>query len=118
MGEFGVTCNVIRPIAAWRGAPVKIKEFEDKNPRGVAVLVTYLATEQADHINGCVFEVYDGHIGIFEEPPPVKQVLWKNGDFTPEELAQVLPQTLTKGRSRDHFPNSLPFTLTPPPQKI
>jgi len=117
MAEYGVTCNAIRPIARWRGAPIKIKEFEDRDPKGVAVLVTYLASEEADHINGCVFEVYDGHIGIFEEPPPVKQVLWKNGDFTVEELAEVMPQTLTKGRVRDGFPNTLPFSLTPPPQK-
>jgi NAD(P)-dependent dehydrogenase (short-subunit alcohol dehydrogenase family) len=117
MAEFGVTCNVIRPVAAWRGAPVKIKEFEEKTPAGVAVLVTYLASEQADHINGCVFEVHDGHIGIFEEPPPVKQVLWKNGAFTPEELADVMPLTLTKGHQRDNFPNTLPFSLTPPHQK-
>ena len=114
VAEFGVTCNVIRPIAAWRGAPVKIKEFEEKTPAGVAVLVTNLASEQADHINGCVFEVHDGHVGIFEEPPPVKQILWKNGDFTPEELAVVMPQTLTKGKQRDNFPNTLPFSLTPP----
>jgi hypothetical protein len=106
--EFGVTCNVIRPIAAWRGAQVKIQYFEEKTPAGVAVLVTYLASEQADHINGCIFEVHDGHIGIFEEPPPVKQVLWKNGDFTPEELSEIMPKTLTLGRSRDYFPNTLP----------
>ena len=117
MAEFGVTCNVIRPIAAWRGAPVKIQEFEEKTPAGVAVLVTYLASEEADHINGCVFEVYDGHIGIFEEPPPVKQVLWKDGQFTPEELVGLMPKTLTKGKVRDGFPNTLPFSLTPPAKK-
>lgn len=108
MAEFGVTCNVIRPIAAWRGAPVKIQYFEEKRPSGVAVLVTYLASEQADHISGCIFEVHDGRIGIFEEPPSVKQVLWKNGDFTPEELAQIMPKTLTLGQSREVFPNTLP----------
>jgi NAD(P)-dependent dehydrogenase (short-subunit alcohol dehydrogenase family) len=108
MAEFGVTCNVIRPIAAWRGAPVKIQYFEEKKPVGVAVFVTYLASESADHINGCIFEVHDGHIGIFEEPPPVKQVLWKNGDFTPEELAEIMPKTLTMGRTREFFPNTLP----------
>jgi len=112
VAEFGVTCNVIRPIAAWRGAPIKIKEFEEKTPAGVAVFVTYLASEQADHINGCIFEVHDGHIGIFEEPPPVKQVLWKDGDFTVEELVKIMPQTLTKDKQRDNFPNSLPFSLT------
>jgi NAD(P)-dependent dehydrogenase (short-subunit alcohol dehydrogenase family) len=117
MGEFGVTCNVIRPIAAWRGAPIKIKEFEDRRPAGVAVLVTYLASEQADHVNGQVFEVYDGHIGIFEEPPPVKQVIWKNGDFTPEELIDLMPKTLTKGKTREGFLNTLPFSLTPPEEK-
>jgi NAD(P)-dependent dehydrogenase (short-subunit alcohol dehydrogenase family) len=112
MGKFGVTCNVIRPIAAWRGAKVKIKEFEDNKPEDVAVLVTYLASESADHINGCVFEVYNGHIGIFEEPPPVKQVIWKDGQWTPEELARIVPRTLTKGKSRDAFQNTLPFELT------
>jgi NAD(P)-dependent dehydrogenase (short-subunit alcohol dehydrogenase family) len=111
MARYGVTCNVIRPIAAWRGAPVKIQEFEEKQPEDVAVLVVYLASESADHINGCVFEVYNGHVGIFEEPPPVKQVLWKDGHFTPEELADIMPQTLTKGRSRETFPNTLPFAL-------
>ena len=114
MAPFSVTCNIIRPIAAWRGAPVKIQEFEEKRTEDVAVLVIYLATEKADHINGCIFEVYNGHVGIYEEPPVVKQVLWKKGSFTPEELAETMPQTLTRGKVRDDFPNTLPFSLTPP----
>ena len=116
MAEFGVTCNIIRPIAAWRGAPVKIQEFEDNRVEDVAVLIVYLVSEAADHINGQIFEVYNGHVGIFEEPPPVKQILWKNGSFTTEELAEIIPQTLTKGKSRNAFPNVLPFVLTPPPK--
>jgi NAD(P)-dependent dehydrogenase (short-subunit alcohol dehydrogenase family) len=111
MARHGVTCNVIRPIAAWRGAKVKIHEFEVLRQDDVAVLVVYLASEAADHINGCVFEVYNGHVGIFEEPPPVRQVLWKDGSWTAEELAQVIPQTLTRGKSREAFPNVLPFSL-------
>ncbi len=114
MAEFGVTCNVIRPIAAWRGAPYKIKEFEENQPADVAVLVTYLASEAADHINGQVFEVYNGHVGIFEEPPPVKQVLLKEGHFSPEELAKIIPNTLTKGKTREGFANPLPFELKLP----
>ena len=117
MASFGVTCNVLRPIAAWRGAKVKIQEFEENRTEDVAVLVVYLASEAADHINGCIFEVYNGHVGIYEDPPPVKQVLWKNGHFTTEELAEIIPQTLTKGRSRDVFSNTLPFTLTVPASK-
>jgi len=114
MGPYGVTCNIIRPIAAWRGAKVKIREFEERQPEDVAALVIYLASEAADHISGCIFEVYNGHVGIFEEPPPVKQVLWKQGHFTAEELARLIPETLTRGRSRETFPNVLPFVMRPP----
>jgi NAD(P)-dependent dehydrogenase (short-subunit alcohol dehydrogenase family) len=113
MAKYGVTCNVIRPIAAWRGAKVKIREFEERKPEDVAALVIFLASEAADHINGCIFEVFNGHVGIFEEPPQVKQVLRKQGHFTPEELAEAIPQTLTRVRSREAFPNVLPFSLRP-----
>jgi len=44
MARYGVTCNVIRPIAAWRGAKIRVKEFDDNRPEDVAVLVTYLAS--------------------------------------------------------------------------
>jgi len=114
MAEFNVTCNVIRPIAAWRGAPLKIKEFEENRPADVAVLVVYLASEEAGPINGCIFEVYNGHVGIFEEPPPVKGVIYKDGSFTPEDLARIMPQTLTKGRTIDSLPDVLPFKLSIP----
>jgi NAD(P)-dependent dehydrogenase (short-subunit alcohol dehydrogenase family) len=117
MAEFGVTCNVIRPIAAWRGAPVKIKEFEENRPADVAVLVVYLASEAAKDVNGCIFEVYNGHVGMFEEPPPVKQVIYKDGSFTPEDLAKIMPQTLTKGRTANSLPDVLPFKLTIPGMK-
>ena len=96
------------------GAAQKIQEFEENRTEDVAVLVIYLASTGADHINGCVFEVYNGHVGIFEEPPPVKQILWKKGHFTSEELAEIIPQTLTKGKTREDFPNTLPFSLTQP----
>lgn len=114
MAEFGVTCNVIRPIAAWRGAPVKIKEFEEMRTDDVAVLVVYLASETAGHINGCIFEVYNGHVGIFEEPPPVKGVIYKDGSFTPHDLARIMPKTLTKDRTINSLPDVLPFKLTIP----
>jgi NAD(P)-dependent dehydrogenase (short-subunit alcohol dehydrogenase family) len=114
MAKYGVTCNVIRPIAAWRGAKVKIDSFEVNRPEDVAALVIFLASEAADTINGCIFEVLSGHVGIYEEPPPVKQILWKKGHFTPEELAHMIPETLTRGRSREVFPNVLPFIMRPP----
>jgi len=113
MAEYGVTCNIIRPIAAWRGVQQKLDAVEFNRPVDVAALITYLVSESADHINGCIFEVWRGHVGIFTDPPPVAQVLWKDGDWTPEELQQTMPETLTRGRSREDLPNILPGFFRP-----
>jgi NAD(P)-dependent dehydrogenase (short-subunit alcohol dehydrogenase family) len=107
MAEYGITCNAIRPLAAWRGSKEVSPEMVPNRPEDIAPLVVYLASEEADHINGCIFEVWHGHVGIFQEPPPVKQVINKKGTWTPEELAGLIPQTLTKGRSREVFPGIL-----------
>jgi NAD(P)-dependent dehydrogenase (short-subunit alcohol dehydrogenase family) len=109
MAEFGTTCNAIRPIAAWRGAAEKNPKVEANKPEDIAALVVFLASEPADHINGCIFEVWRGHVGIFTEPPPVQQVLEKESPWTTEELAEAIPQTLTKGRSRTKFPKVMEF---------
>lgn len=111
MAKYGVTCNVIRPIAAWRGTKRIIEQVEANLPEDVAALVVYLASESAEHINGCIFEVWYGHVGIFIDPPPVEQVLWKDGQWTPEELMRLMPETLTKGRSRENLPYTMPFFL-------
>jgi 3-oxoacyl-[acyl-carrier protein] reductase len=103
VAEFGITCNVIRPIAAWRGTKENIPQLAINRPEDVASLVVYLASEQADHISGCVFEVWRGHVGIYTEPPAVKNVLKKEGSWTAEELAAAIPQSLTKGMSREVF---------------
>ena len=103
VAEFGITCNVIRPIAAWRGTKETIPQVAVNRPEDVASLVVYLASKEADHINGCVFEVWRGHVGIYIEPPPVEKVLKKEGPWTIEELAQAIPESLTKGRSREVF---------------
>jgi NAD(P)-dependent dehydrogenase (short-subunit alcohol dehydrogenase family) len=108
MAEFGVTCNAIRPIAAWRGRKdISQEQMLKHRPEDVASLVVYLVSEQASNISGSIFEVWSGHVGIFAEPPPVENVLDKKGAWTPEELANLIPQTLTKNRSR----NLEPFVL-------
>jgi NAD(P)-dependent dehydrogenase (short-subunit alcohol dehydrogenase family) len=131
MGRYGVTCNVIRPVAGTRGfidmvkekglreawikmwgaelAERRLKQMLELNmPEDVAGLAVYLASEKADNINGCVFEVWHGHVGIYVDPPPVEQVLWKDGRWTPEELAEVMPITLTKDKVRE-LPPIFPF---------
>jgi 3-oxoacyl-[acyl-carrier protein] reductase len=131
MGRYGVTCNVIRPVSGTRGfiemvrgkglreawtkmwgkelAERRLKQMLELNqPEDVASLVVYLASEKADNINGCVFEVWHGHVGIYADPPPVEQVLWKDGRWTPEELADTMPGTLTRDKVRE-LPPIFPF---------
>jgi len=131
MGRYGVTCNVIRPVSGTRGfvelvkdkglreawtkmwgeelAERRLKQMLELNqPEDVASLVVYLASDKADNINGCVFEVWHGHVGIYQDPPPVEQVLWKDGRWTPEELAETMPGTLTRDKVRE-LPPIFPF---------
>jgi NAD(P)-dependent dehydrogenase (short-subunit alcohol dehydrogenase family) len=111
MAKYGVTCNIIRPIAAWRGKQQTVDAVDVNQPEDIAALVVYLASEAADHINGCIFEVWRGHVGIFADPPPVQQIILKDGRWTPEELMKVIPETLTKGRAREKLPYAVPFDL-------
>ncbi len=131
MGRYGVTCNAIRPVAGTRGvreliekkglkeawaktwgeenAEKRIKQMLEVNlPEDVANLVIYLASEKADNVNGCIFEVWHGHVGIYTDPPPVEQVLQKDGRWTPEELAEAMPGTLTRDKVRE-IPPFFPF---------
>lgn len=127
MGRYNVTCNAIRPVAGTRGIQEMIKEKglkdnwarlwgEEKAERrvrqmlelnraeDVASLVVYLATEAAGNVNGNVFEVWHGHIGIYVQMPLPEQVLWKDGTWTPEELVEAMPETLTRDRVREREP--------------
>lgn len=110
LAPFGVTCNVLRPIAAWRGTAPEMRHplFEDNQPEDVAALATYLVSEAADPINGCIFEVLHGHVGIFVDPPPVAKSITQDGSWTAEALARIIPEQLTAGRSREAFPFTLP----------
>jgi multifunctional beta-oxidation protein len=119
MAQYGTTCNILRPIAVWRGPGPKIKNplYEVNQPEDVAALATYLVSEAADHINGCIFEVFHGHVGIFVEPAPVEKVIKKDGSWSAEELAREIPAKLTAGKSREAFPFTLPDIFKMPPQK-
>jgi NAD(P)-dependent dehydrogenase (short-subunit alcohol dehydrogenase family) len=115
LAQYNITCNVLRPIAAWRGTAPEMKHplFEANQPEDVAELATYLVSEAAGDINGCIFEIVHGHIGIFVDPPPVENSIDKDGRWTAEELMEIIPEKLTKGRSREVFPFTLPAMFKP-----
>ncbi|MBU2008997.1 MAG: SDR family oxidoreductase [Chloroflexi bacterium] len=115
LGRFGVTCNAIRPraathmtmrpelIAAWEkaGRQDLIKETAAMTPEGVAPLVVFLASEAAENINGCTFLVYRGFVGLYDELAVREKLAREGGDWTPEELVDLIPRTIGKGRVRE-----------------
>ncbi len=60
-------------------------------PEDVAVVTAYLCTEEAAGINGQYFFVQGGHVGWFQ-PLTVTKSAYKDGRWTPEELAKVVPK--------------------------
>jgi NAD(P)-dependent dehydrogenase (short-subunit alcohol dehydrogenase family) len=111
--EDGVTCNAFCPGARTRLSTGE--EYEEKirilyqrgcltedrknaalsppDPAFVTPLVLYLSSDHASHINGQLFSVSGGYLGLFPEPEEVflayKDVL-KQGGWTFEELAKIL----------------------------
>jgi len=117
MGRYGVTVNAIAPLAGTRmiltdevrqgfrkrfEAGLVTREQMDAalNPPGpehVGPFVAYLASDQAATINGQVFHVEAGRIGIYSHPVEVKSVYrdyQRYGRWTVEELAGIVPKSL------------------------
>lgn len=121
MQRYGVCVNAIRPAAYSRmTASDEMKqafvkrggteqEWEERTkrmaeqwaPEGNSPIVVFLASEAADNVNGCVFSVRKGYVGIYKDPPYVESSLWKEENWTPDELIEIMPNTLTKDKVRE-----------------
>jgi len=104
MGRYGVTCNCIRPNAGTRltlsdemkkARPEAMARFEQMKPEGIAPLVVWLASDDAANVNGRIFFVERGRIGLYSEPILEKQMV-KDGGWTIDELFMFIPVTMTK----------------------
>ena len=108
MGRYGVTANAISPAAATRmtgsipedAANLRAARGITRSsstirgePDDIAPMVTWLASDAAAHVNGHVFHVTEGLVTLLNEPEPVKTIN-KEGKWTVEELARVVPITL------------------------
>ncbi|MBI2723729.1 MAG: SDR family oxidoreductase [Chloroflexi bacterium] len=126
LGRYGVTCNAVAPFAATRmttqisdssrelraragitGAaaprPPSVPVLRD--PEYVAPMVAYLCSDDAWNINGQIFHVGGGNVGLAHHPTPMR-TLWKPEMWTLDELAMLVPNQLMAG-----IPNPAP----PPP---
>ncbi len=115
MGRYGVTCNVIRPLAATRltvtpelkaawekraaagmaaaGPEAGLPDFEVMAPEAVSPLVVFLCTDEAANINGCTFNVGAGRITLMTDPVVIKSI-HKPGIWTVDELCDQVPKYL------------------------
>ena len=110
LGRYGVTANAISPAAdtrmtgtvseesrairAQRGiAGAGVRSEMRRDPEDIAPFVTWLASDEAGHVNGHVFHVAGGMVGLMNEPEPVKTI-HKEGRWDVDEIIRLFPQTL------------------------
>jgi NAD(P)-dependent dehydrogenase (short-subunit alcohol dehydrogenase family) len=123
--KFGVTANAIAPLArtrvydAFGGAGAitdsetelipRNDEAERVGPEWVSPLVVYLASDLAQNVNGCVFRVGNGKIGIYSHPTEARTIYSDTSTqqpWTQEALERLLPATvLSAGTRAPHLPD-------------
>ena len=107
MGRYGVTANSIAPSASTRmitSVPDEARQL--RSARGIvggsqlrgeaeeiAPFITWLASDQSQHVNGHIFHVTNGLISLLNEPAPIRTIN-KATPWTVEELIRVFPATI------------------------
>ena len=114
LGRYGVTCNCISPGAATRmteSVPATAREVRaqrgiggqaapgplelERPPEAIAPVVVWLASDETADINGQIFHVSGGTVGVVNHPTPVRTLQKAPGQrWTVEELAAAFPRTL------------------------
>lgn len=88
--RYGVTANVIAPIARTRmSANVPMQLAENGDAEDVAPMAVYLLSDQAKHITGQVYTVVGGKIAVWSQPSE-QRAMFVDGRWTPEQIAERL----------------------------
>ncbi len=124
MSKYGVTCNGIAPVARTRlttdatpstaammGAPAGEGEFDVFNPRNIAPLVTWLASDDAGDVHGEVFRVGGGTVWLMQGWHSVGQVkqraTWEPADLGAKLKAQLATGVTAKENIAEVFASGL-----------
>lgn len=126
LGRYGVTVNCIAPGAATRltaTVPSSAREMRARSgiagaqgpatpaaapaqdpavdpmrgPDMVAPMTVYLLLDEAWNINGRIFQVAGGHVGLLQDMYPPFKNIYKQGKWTLDELRQLVPAQLMNG---------------------
>jgi NAD(P)-dependent dehydrogenase (short-subunit alcohol dehydrogenase family) len=118
LGRYGVTCNAIAPGAATRMTATVSEQSRElrtragigtpaagarppaalsmRDPEYVAPMAGYLASDDAWNVNGQIFHVAGGTVGLAHHPTPMR-TLWKPEMWTLDELCELVPAQLMAG---------------------
>ncbi len=117
LGRYGVTCNAISPGAATRmtsSVPDASRELRARagiqsaagqrtaqqmamrDPEYVAPMTVFLCTDEAWDINGKIFAVAGGTIGLLQEEIPLRSIITQD-KWTVDELRELVPSRLMVG---------------------
>jgi NAD(P)-dependent dehydrogenase (short-subunit alcohol dehydrogenase family) len=125
LGRYGVTVNCIAPGASTRltatvppasrelrasrgiaggGGPAPAPDAQAaaaaaamRGPDMVAPMTVYLLLDEAWNINGRIFQVSGGHVGLLQDMYPPFKNIYKDGKWTLSELRQQVPTQLMAG---------------------
>jgi NAD(P)-dependent dehydrogenase (short-subunit alcohol dehydrogenase family) len=109
MQKYGVTCNAIAPVArtrltieatpstaAFMGKKVEEGKFDVFDPRNIAPLIAWLASDDAANVHGEVFRVGGGTVWLMQGWHSVGKVSQK-AVWEPAALGDKLKAELAKG---------------------
>lgn len=87
MYKYGVTANVIAPVAKSRMSANVPGELQMGEPEDVAPMVVFLLGDSARNVTGQVYTANGGTIAVWNQPVEVRE-MQKDGRWTPEEIAE------------------------------
>lgn len=109
LAKYGCTVNTISPAALTRmtiplrerrGETVSEQDLIDSGPQHVAPVVTWLASEAADHVTSQIIHVAHGLVGIMQQPAIVKSFQHERA-WTLDELDEYMPKLLQAKKRHD-----------------
>ena len=111
LGRYGVTCNAIRPTAATRltlspemeaARQAAIARGEQRaggglaalDPDAIGALIVYLASDEAQNVNGRDFMIRGREVGLYTVPTVEARAFASGDTWTTEEMFDVFSTTL------------------------
>jgi len=122
LGRYGVTANCISPgartrmTATLRGPGMSNRpaesDFDAGDPDNISPLVVWLGSPEAADINGQIFAVRGGHIGVIETAA-VGPDVDKGSRWAPSELGPVIHDLVARTRPRPGVDGKVRAAVSP-----